>query len=203
MKTRARGLLAILLSFVLLFGSGLPASAARDIPAPVFTENLPLAIMIKADRSITLDAAARLPEGVTAELKYQWYGFEVESFPTPEELEALTREDLERLDYTPIEGADGQAYIVDSRENQLYATAYCVEAYYETEDGAVASSRDYVLLIHWVSFFSMFKEIDGSLSGALMGFLAMLPYSLVILLASVAQYLQFRRVIKTLASRAA
>ena len=196
---QTKRILAILLALALGLALMVPAGAA-DMDAPIFTKRMPLAIVARAGKSVALEVQARVPSGVTAELKYQWYASEdyLEMLYMEGFLETLTQEDLEQWDYEPIEGATERKYTALPPENGLYVRAYHVQAYYETEDGSIAESSDYILVIHFFSMFSGFNEAGVPFWQISVGLIATLPYSIAILFASVVVQFNFWRIVRTL-----
>jgi len=72
MKTTIR-ILAVLLALALGLALFASAAMAAEQRAALFTKRLPASTMTRSGRTITLAPVAKLPEGVNAQLKYQWY----------------------------------------------------------------------------------------------------------------------------------
>ena len=93
--TTPRKLLALLLALILAVGFALPALAdGEDSIYPVFTKTMPIFTLAKTGQTVVLEGEARLPEGVEAELCYQWYATDWYAFTPPDDAE-----------FFPLEGA--------------------------------------------------------------------------------------------------
>ena len=140
MKT-TKCVLGVVLTLALALTLALPTWAADEQP-PVFVEHLPSVVAARTGQTITLMAEAKLPDGVNAELQYQWYATEW-FFTTGD-----------GGDFIPIEGAT-EPYLsfvlrADELPSDLFVVTsrrYRLNAFYEAQDGtAVSVSSDTYLV---------------------------------------------------------
>ncbi len=129
---QTKRLLAILLALAMTLALALPALAAEedDLAYPIFTKELPVITVAQTGGSVVLEAEVKLPEGVEAELYYQWYATDwqagtsfaedVEYYPIEEETDARLEDSLV-LD------------VVGSYPSPLMSRIYRLEAYYFTD----------------------------------------------------------------------
>ncbi|MCL2106019.1 MAG: hypothetical protein FWH26_03015 [Oscillospiraceae bacterium] len=175
-----RKLLAVLLGFALVFTLAVPAFAEEENPPPVFTQELAAATHKRANKDVVLETQAKLPDGVDAELKYQWYYAEINFDDLEFFLDIISnalddimmdiseRQDVdflpffEDLTYIPLEGAIEPSFVVP-RPSELLETltnrVFRVQAYYEDEDNTIVESNSYTLFFHRYSSIDLYRII--------------------------------------------
>ena len=154
--TTPRKLLALLLALTLAVGLALPALAEGETnPAPVFTKSLPKYTLAQTGDTLVLEAKAELPDGVNAELQYRWYttGITFERLPNPDEPAFM------ELEYFLINGLTEPRFEMPLTAGMLGWTsdgscfaAFCLEAYYVTDDGEVVAASTYTLFVCTYTF---------------------------------------------------
>ena len=151
--------LAILLALALGLALLAPAAFAEDAKPPVFTKVMAAGLKeLRAGETIVLEAGAKLPNGVDAELKYQWYATDWLN-PANEVFSTFTKPSRE---FFLLEGETGPQLEVSVSAEELSGNVaallpaglrfYCLKAYYTADDGSVAEANDYGQIIGTFSF---------------------------------------------------
>jgi len=158
MKTTKR-LLAVLLVLALGLALFAPVAAAvgADEDTPLFTKRMPRFTLMRWDENnkITLSAEAKLPEGVDAELQYQWFYGPWNEFDAPFD------------EFYIIEGATEPQYTISLLSFHYLQVlnglpigfkSFRLEASYVTDDGTVIVDNDYTMLFCRHSLDELFQH---------------------------------------------
>ena len=166
MKTTKR-VLAVLLALALGLGLFAPMAAAEEQRiTTLFTKRMSPFTVLKTGDIVTFAPEAKLPEGVDAELQYQWYYGPWNTFDTPlEELYILEGETEPQYIHNSSEWAFHYLQVFNGV--RMGFRTFCLKAYYTAEDGTVVADYDYTILfrrelleMHYWWLFAVQLNID-------------------------------------------